>query len=127
MPFRAVHVTAVVVLGPALLAGAPQDQLAQALADENRGVALRAQGHLEEAREVLEVSLRRIQELTGGDSLEAAQAMSNLAATHWSSGYLMKAAELAADAEALYAARPETRVAERANNRQILASVYLAQ
>ena len=127
MRFRLVHATAVLLFVPALLAGPPQDQLAQALANENRGVALRAQGRLAEARKVLESSLRQIQELTGESSPETAQAMSNLAATHWSSGDLLKAAELAARAEALYAARPETRAAERANNRQILASVYLAQ
>jgi tetratricopeptide (TPR) repeat protein len=111
----------------AIEAFAPDQQLARALAKENLGVALRSQGRLAEARELLEDSVKEVQDIAGVDSLESAQAMSNLAAAYWSGSELSKAAELAARAEAIYAASPQARVFERANNRQILASVYLGQ
>jgi tetratricopeptide (TPR) repeat protein len=111
----------------AIEAFAPDQRLARALAKENLGVALRSQGRLAEALGLLEESVKEIQGIAGMDSLESAQAISNLAAAHWSGSELSKAAELAARAEAIYAASPQLRVSERANNRQILASIYLGQ
>src|SRR5215471_17400328 len=102
-------------------------RLGRAMAKENLGVTLRSEGRLAEARELLESSVKEIQELAGADALETAQAVSNLAAIYWSSSDLQKAGELAARAEAIYAARSGLRLTDRANNRQILSSVYLGQ
>ena len=111
----------------AIEAFTPDQRLGRAMAKENLGVTLRAEGRLAEARDLLETSVKEIQELAGADALETAQAISNLAAIYWSSSDLQKAGELAAQAEAIYASRSGLRLTDRANNRQILSSVYLGQ
>jgi tetratricopeptide (TPR) repeat protein len=85
--------------------------LDQAFAIENLGVTLRAQGRFTEAKPLLEEALGAIERLTGPESPETMRVVSNIAALNWSSGNLPKAEEAAL----------------RANDRQILASVYLGQ
>jgi tetratricopeptide (TPR) repeat protein len=111
----------------AIEAFSPDQRLARALARENLGVALRAQNRLVEGRNLLEQALAEIRELLGADSLETAQAMSNLAAAYWPDGDISKAELLATRADVLFSGFPGSRLSERANNRQILSSVYLTQ
>jgi len=111
----------------ALQAFGAESSLDRVVTTENLGVALRAQGRLVEAQELLEQSLFEIRQLTGADSLYTAQALANLAALYWSSGKLAKAEATALDADSVFNLFPEERNSERANNQQVLASVYLGQ
>src|SRR5712692_1529231 len=111
----------------ALQAFGAETSLDRAVTMENLGVALRAQGRLVEAQELLEQSLFEIRQLTGADSLHTGLALANLAALYWSSGNLAKAEATALHAGTVFNLFPEERKSERANNQQVLASVYLGQ
>jgi len=78
----------------ALAAFGSERSLARAVAMENLGVSLRAEGRVAEARPLMEAAATEIAELAGAQSTQAVQASANLAALYWSSGELAKAAQL---------------------------------
>jgi tetratricopeptide (TPR) repeat protein len=78
----------------ALEAFGAQRCLARAVAAENLGVALRAQGKTAEARPVMEEATLEIADLAGAESPEALQARTNLAALYWSQGDAARASKL---------------------------------
>jgi tetratricopeptide (TPR) repeat protein len=94
---------------------------------ENIAVMLRAQGRYTESEKLHREALPRIEELTGPDSLPAARAVSNLAALYWSCGRWEQAESLAMRAETAFRDIPQASPADRSGNRQVLASIYLAQ
>ncbi len=101
--------------------------LNRALTLENVAVMLRAQGRYSESEKVHREVLPRLEELTGPDSLATARAVGNLAALYWSSGKLGQAESLALRAEAAFHNLPAATQSDRSANRQVLASIYLAQ
>lgn len=78
----------------ALKAFGAQRCLARAVATENLGVALRAQGKTAEARPLMEEATVEIADLAGPESQEALLAKTNLAALYWSQGDSARAANL---------------------------------
>jgi tetratricopeptide (TPR) repeat protein len=103
------------------------DGLNRALTLENIAVMLRAQGRYAESEKDNQAALPKIEELTGRASLATVRAVSNLAALYWSWGKLEQAESLAMRAEVAFQDFPEANHADRSSNRQILASIYLAQ
>lgn len=101
--------------------------LDRALTLQNIAVMLGAQGRYAESEKLYREALPVIEELAGPDSLAAIRAVSNLAALYSSSGNLNQAESLAQRAEAAFRDLPAATAADRSGNRQILASIYLAQ
>lgn len=94
---------------------------------ENLGVLLRVQGRYAEARVKLEDARTQLEALTGAESVATAKAIGNLAGLYWSCGELDRAEEMALRADVILEQWQEAGAAERANNRQILAAVFLGQ
>lgn len=108
----------------------PETSVNHALVVGNLGVALRAQARYAEGEARLAESLRELEQLTGPTSLETARVLTNLAALHWASGNLAQGESLSLRAEGIYQhiyQQLQVHHAERGGNRQILASIYLAQ
>ena len=103
------------------------DGLNRALTLENIAVMLRAQGRYTDSEKVHHEALPRLEELTGRASLETVRAASNLAALYWSWGKLERAESLAMRAEVAFQDLADAKPADRSVNRQILASIYVAQ
>jgi tetratricopeptide (TPR) repeat protein len=103
----------------------PETSLNRALTAGNLGVLLRAQGRYREAESRLAESVKQLEALQGPDSLNYAVMASNLGSVYWALGDLAKAEALVHRADAIFDQSKATD--SRRGNRQILASIYVAQ
>ena len=101
-----------------------ETSLNHALTLENLAVMLRGEARYRESEQLHLEALPRIEGLTGKASAATGRAVSNLAALYWSWGKLEKAERLSLRAEEIF---DGLEGADRAANRQILASVYLGE
>ena len=92
----------------------------------NLALLLRTEGHFAEAEVLLLDCLRRAEAALGPDSTESGRAAASLASLYQAMGQLQKAEAFAVRANWIFEQTPHD-VAERADNRRILASIYIEE